>query len=180
MPTLNAPRVVSQALLAECAAAAEKSPRRRRHRNLHDTSDSIQRLLRVMEPDTYMQPHRQLGEAPFRLFVLVRGSVGVVFFNENGMTEEASLLSHEGGAVAIEVPGDRYFSLLCLEPHSALIEVREGPIQKDTRQHLAGFPDELDYLTQGPGSELGRRVSSLLGKWKNDVNYYSAQTKAAN
>jgi cupin fold WbuC family metalloprotein len=158
--------------LAECAAASEKSPRRRRHRNLHDTNDSIQRILRVLEPQTYMQPHRHLGEAPFRLFVLLRGRVGFVFFNENGMTESATLLHHEVGDYALEVPGDQYFSLVGLEPNSAMLEVREGPIQKDTRQHLAGFPDELEYLTQGPQSDIGRRVESLLTKWKNDVSFH--------
>ena len=175
MTTHDAPRLITQALLAECATAAEKSPRRRRHRNLHDTNDPIQRILRVIQPDAYMQPHRQLGEAPFRLFVLLRGRVGFVFFNETGIADSAKLLARDTDAVAIEVPGDRYFTLVALEPHSALLEVREGPIQKDTRQHLAGFPDELDFLTQGPKSDLGQRVTTLVAKWKNDVAYFVEQ-----
>jgi hypothetical protein len=62
-----------------------------------------------------------------------------------------------------------------MEPRSALLEIREGPIQKDTRQHLPGFPGELDYLTQGPQSDMGQRVAALVAKWKNDVMYYNSQ-----
>ena len=174
------PKVVSQQLLMEFAQSAEKSPRRRRHRNLHETNDTIQRIVRAMQPDTYMQPHRHLGEAPFRLFVLLRGKIGAIFFNENGMTDGAALLDRDSGNLVIEIPGDRYFSLVSLEPNSALLEIREGPIQRDTRDRLAGFPDELDYLTQGHQSELGKRVESLLAKWKNDVATYHARANAAN
>ena len=168
-------KFISQRALDEFALAAERSPRRRRHRNLHETNDTIQRILRAMQPDTYMQPHRHLGEAPFRLFSLLKGSVGVVLFDEFGQTKNAGLLNSSKGNVLIEVPGDQYFTLVCLEKDSVLLEVREGPIQKDTRDKLSGFPDELEYLTQGPSSDLGKRVATLVAKWKNDVTYYEEQ-----
>lgn len=168
-------RIVSQKLLAEFATAAEKSPRRRRHKNLHDADDAILRVVRVFQPDTYMQPHRHLGEAPFRLFTLLSGQVGVVFFDENGSTDGAILLKHSSGDVAVEVPGDKFFTLVCLEPHSAVLEIREGPIRKDSRERLAGFPDELEFLTQGQSSDLGKRVGALIAKWKADVLSFANQ-----
>lgn len=151
------------------AEAAEQSPRRRKQRNLHKVEDPIQRIIRVMQPQTYMQPHRHLGEAPFRLFSLLEGRVGVIFFNENGETTDATLLSPNEGCRAVEIPGEQFFTLICLERGSALLEVREGPIQKDTREMLAGFPDEMEFLQSGGAGPIGERVQTLLQKWTDDL-----------
>ncbi len=163
------PKVISQNQLAEYALAAQSSPRKRKQRNMHDVQEPIQRIIRVLQPTTYMQPHRQLGEAPFRLFVLLKGSAGIIFFNDNGETEKASLLHGEKGNLAIEVPGSQFFSVVCLEKDTSLLEVREGPINKDTREILPGFPDELKFLTRTEGDATQISVSALLEKWKEDL-----------
>jgi cupin fold WbuC family metalloprotein len=161
-------RILSSDFLGTYTQAAQRSPRLRKQRNLHEVDEPIIRVVRAMQPRTYMQPHRHLGEAPFRLFVLLQGSIGVLYFAENGQSEEAIVLSAERGNYGIEVPGDQFFTLVCLAPDSVLLEIREGPLKKDTRETLAGFPDELDYLTRESGSDAHGRIELLLDQWKED------------
>lgn len=167
-------RILSRDFLSTFTDAAQRSPRLRKQRNLHDVEEPIIRVIRAMQPRTYMQPHRHLGEAPFRLFVLLQGSVGALYFADSGHIDATVLLSAASGNYGIEVPGDQFFTLVCLDPDSVLLEIREGPLKKDSRETLPGFPDELEYLTQEAGSESHSRIARLVDQWKEEILHASA------
>ena len=53
---------ISESLFAQVAQQAANSPRRRKNHNLHQESDLVQRFLNVLQPGTYVRPHRHLRE----------------------------------------------------------------------------------------------------------------------
>ena len=53
---------ITESLFAQVAQHAAASPRRRKNHNLHQESDLVQRFLNVLQPGTYVRPHRPRRE----------------------------------------------------------------------------------------------------------------------
>ena len=78
---------ITESLFAQVAQRAAASPRRRKNHNLHQESDLVQRFLNVLQPGTYVRPHRHRREqagAGFECFVVLQGSVGLLVLNSAG------------------------------------------------------------------------------------------------
>ena len=72
---------ITESLFAQVAAGAAASPRQRKNHNLHQESDLVQRFLNVLQPGTYVRPHRHRREqsgAGFECFVMLQGCVGLL------------------------------------------------------------------------------------------------------
>ncbi len=80
-------QLIDQDLFDAVALRARASERLRMNFNLHQESDLVQRFLNVMQPGTYVRPHRHCrpgtGEG-FECFVVLQGSIGVLLFDANG------------------------------------------------------------------------------------------------
>ena len=55
---------ITESLFAEVAEGAAASPRQRKNHNLHQESDLVQRFLNVLQPGTYVRPHRHRRGEP--------------------------------------------------------------------------------------------------------------------
>jgi hypothetical protein len=76
--------LIDDALLDAVCAEAAASPRRRKNRNFHPRDDHPgHRLLNAMQPDSYIPPHRHLDPNKDETFVVLRGSIGVVIFDDD-------------------------------------------------------------------------------------------------
>ena len=51
-------RRIDQQLFARVAAEARQHPRLRLNHNLHQEQDQVQRFLNVLQPGSYVRPHR--------------------------------------------------------------------------------------------------------------------------
>ena len=102
--------------LNELTAQAECSPRKRQHRNIHESyADPCQRLLNAIEPDSYIPPHRHTTDPKNELLIAVRGSMALVTFDEQGMVTGVVPFgadrSGHGSAVGAEVPANTWHGL---------------------------------------------------------------------
>jgi cupin fold WbuC family metalloprotein len=80
-------RRLDQALFDAVAAGALSSPRRRLNHNLHRPPDLVQRFLNVLQPGTYVRPHRHLRPNPgegFECFVMLQGAIGLLLLDDQG------------------------------------------------------------------------------------------------
>ncbi|HEY5514427.1 MAG TPA: WbuC family cupin fold metalloprotein, partial [Geomonas sp.] len=78
-------KIIGQADLDAVSAAARTAPRLRKNHNLHDSdAAACHRLFNAIEPGSYIRPHRHLDPDKDETFVLVRGSLGIVIFDEAG------------------------------------------------------------------------------------------------
>ena len=91
-PRLHA---IDQSLFDRVAAVARERPRLRMNHNLHLESDLVQRFLNVLQPGTYVRPHRHVREqgTGFECFLVLQGAIGLLIFDGDGQLIERQHLS---------------------------------------------------------------------------------------
>ena len=137
---------LDQELFEQIAQRAIENPRRRQNYNLHEPEDSVQRFLNVLQPGTYVRPHRHQRDRPgagFECFLVLQGSVGLLLFDGSGRIIQHERLSATGPLRGIEVAENQLHSLVALEPNSVIFELKQGPyIPSDDKDFLASSPME--------------------------------------
>ncbi|MGB7416110.1 MAG: WbuC family cupin fold metalloprotein, partial [Thermosynechococcaceae cyanobacterium] len=74
-------KYLSQELFDTLAQDALALPRLRKNFNFHDLPEVVQRFLNVMQPGTYVRPHRHLRsetENGFEFFLVLQGEIGFI------------------------------------------------------------------------------------------------------
>ena len=130
-------------LLDSLTQRAKTSQRQRMNYNLHPTPDDIvQRLFNAIEPETYIRPHRHSDPMSFEVFLIVRGSAVLLFFNDEGRVLERKLLSAGGETIGVEIPANIWHAMASLEPGTIFFEVKKGPYVRPSGQNVAVWAPE--------------------------------------
>lgn len=117
--------LINEAFLDKVTAEAEASPRLRMNFNLHESLDAkAQRLINVLLPGTILPIHRHRHSA--ETYVLLRGKMFVVFYDELGGQIERYLLDPTIGNYGVQIPKGQWHTVEVIEP-SAILEVKDGP-----------------------------------------------------
>ncbi len=104
---------------------AEAGPRLRKNYNLHDSLDAkAQRLINVLLPGTQLPIHRHRHTA--ETYVLLRGKMFVVFYNNFGAQVERFILDPTQGNYGVQIPKGQWHTVEVIDP-SAIFEVKDGP-----------------------------------------------------
>jgi cupin fold WbuC family metalloprotein len=119
---------ITQETLTALTAVAAGSPRRRRNQNFHTAdADAAHRLLNAIEPDSYVRPHRHLDPAKDEAIIALRGSFGVVLFDEAGKVTASRVIAPGRDAVGVDIPHGTFHTVLALESGSVFFEAKAGP-----------------------------------------------------
>ena len=133
-------KIISPDLLNDLTQKAKQSPRRRLNHNFHDElADPINRMLNALEPGTYIQPHKHENPHKREVFIVLRGSLVVVFFDDSGNPREFVLLDPENGNYGVEVPVGVWHSLFALESGTVIYEVKDGPYSPIDDKNFASW-----------------------------------------
>ena len=128
------------------AKKAIRNPRRRQNHNFHQPEDVVQRFLNVLQPGTYVRPHRHQRDRPgagFECFLVLQGSVGLLLFDASGEMIQHERLSASGPLHGIEVAENQPHSLVALEPDSVIFELKQGPyVPSGDKDFLDRYPVE--------------------------------------
>lgn len=117
--------IINDNLLDEVHAKAEANPRLRMNFNLHDSLDAkAQRLINVLFPGTALPIHRHRHTA--ETYVILRGKMFVVFYDDLGGQIERYLLDPKNGNYGLQIPKGQWHTVEVIEP-SAILEVKDGP-----------------------------------------------------
>lgn len=117
--------IINDNLLNEITVKAEESPRLRMNFNLHDSLDAkAQRLINVLLPGTPLPIHRHRLTA--ETYIILRGKMFVVFYNDMGAQTERYLLDPAQGNYGVQIPAGQWHGIEVIEP-SAIFEVKDGP-----------------------------------------------------
>lgn len=117
--------IINSELLDNISAKAEESPRLRMNFNLHDSLDAkAQRLINVLLPGTVLPVHRHRHTA--ETYILLRGKMFVVFYNDLGAQTERYLLDPTAGNYGVQIPQGQWHGVEVIEP-STIFEVKDGP-----------------------------------------------------
>jgi cupin fold WbuC family metalloprotein len=137
---------LTQELMDTIALQAENSPRLRQNYNFHELSEKVQRFINVLQPGTYVRPHRHLRPSDgngFEFFLVLQGELGLLLLDEQGQIIDAERISVNGNVRGVELAEGSYHTLVCLAPNTVILELKEGPynLQFD-KEFLANFPSE--------------------------------------
>jgi cupin fold WbuC family metalloprotein len=160
---------LSSAMLDQLIEEAERSPRRRQHRNAHAShQEPVQRLFNAICVDSYIRPHRHLADPKTETLLAIRGLFTFVTFTEKGEVAEAIRFGQCGAepaaspSIGVEIPPGVWHTVIAEQPGSVVFEVKAGPFDPDKAKEWAewapteGTPEAADYL-----AALRRHVASM-------------------
>ncbi|MDD2948676.1 MAG: WbuC family cupin fold metalloprotein [Rugosibacter sp.] len=124
---------IDNALLDTLCAQAAASPRRRKNHNLHTSDTALaHRLLNAVQTDSYIAPHRHLDPSKDETFVVLRGLMGLIIFDDAGTIKECikvgagDTASH---ALGVDIPAGTWHTSFALVPDTVILEAKAGPYQ---------------------------------------------------
>ena len=121
-------KLIDKKILDQTSGKAKLSPRLRMNHNFHDSPDAaVNRLLNAMEPGTYLRPHRHLTPAKDEMFVLLRGSIALFLFDEEGQITQTTILDPKKQVYGADIEAGVWHGMLVLEPDTVIYEIKEGP-----------------------------------------------------
>ena len=140
---------IDNTILDALTEKAKNAPRKRMNYNLHPgPADPVQRLCNAIEPETYIRPHRHTDPETIEVFVMLRGSAVLLFFDDAGRVIELNTLSAQGPVIAAEIPARTWHAMASLESGSIFFEVKQGPYAPLVTKDVASWaPAEGDAGT---------------------------------
>ena len=137
---MNDIEIINRDLLNKVSRLAKESPRLRRNYNFHASeTDVSSRLLNAVEMDSYIPPHRHNDITKDETLVVLRGRVGVVFFDDRGAVTGKAALEPAGEAVGVNVPHGVFHTLVALAPDSVFFEAKAGPYRPLAPEETASW-----------------------------------------
>jgi len=124
---------------------ALKSERLRKNYNYHQSfADPINRMLNAVEPGSYVQPHKHENPDKREVFLLLRGKMAVVFFDNDGNITEHVILDNEE-RFGVEIPPLVWHTIIALKPGTVVYEIKDGPYSPSDDKNFANWaPKEGD------------------------------------
>ncbi|MDV2990359.1 MAG: hypothetical protein N4J56_000013 [Chroococcidiopsis sp. SAG 2025] len=145
MQTLPIKRL-DRELIERIATQARQSPRLRQTYSFHDGLEKVQRFVNILQPGTYVRPHRHCrdgGINGFEFFLVCQGALGMLVMNDRGEIVTTELVSAGGAVWGLELPEATYHTAVALAPDTIILELKEGPYNSSTdKEFLEQFPAE--------------------------------------
>ena len=147
--------VIDDGLLDEVCAEAAASPRRRKNRNFHPRDDHPgHRLLNALQSDTYIPPHRHLDPNKDETYVVLRGLLGIVEFDDAGLAVRRLKVGAGTTVVGVDVAHGTWHTAIALVDDTVFLEAKSGPYLPLTADERAPWapaedsPEAASYLAQ--------------------------------
>lgn len=139
-------KLFDEKLLDELVGKARDSARLRANHNVHPSlDDMVHRLFIAIEPGSYVHPHRHPEAEKWEFFMVVRGRLAALLFDEQGQVLRREELSPGGPVHGFEIPPNTWHTITALEPGSVFFEVKPGPYTPLSDKNFAAWaPREGD------------------------------------
>lgn len=155
---------INSALINPIIEKAARTDRRRTNFNFHkEYSDTLQRMLNIMNRNTYIQPHKHESPDKREAFIVLKGKALVIEFDDKGEIVEHIVLDPQIGNHGCDIAERTWHTIICLEDNSVFYEVKDGPYEPADDKNFASWaPKEGDescleynkHLVQKLGIEL--------------------------
>lgn len=127
-------------LLDSLTEKAKNNPRKRMNYNFHSLlDDPLQRLLNALEPDTYLPPHRHLNPDKEEIFMVLRGKLVLIEFDDYGSITSHMIIEPRNGSFGGEVASGVWHTLISLETGTVIYEIKKGPFEPISNDNLASW-----------------------------------------
>jgi len=137
--------IIDHNLLNTIAAKAANSARKRMNYNFHKTSDDLlQRMLNILHPGSYVHPHKHQTPDKREAFIILKGRLLVVLFDDNGAETNRYILNRDDEVFGIEIPPRTYHTIVALEKDTCVYEVKDGPYDPEDDKYFAPWAPTED------------------------------------
>ena len=120
--------VIDEILLNETSAQAKNSERLRMNYNIHSSlEDPVNRMLNALEPGTIVPIHRHMNPYKNESFVVLRGELDVLLYNDDRQIVEKITLNPLKGNYGIDIPGEIWHTLDVKDSGTIIYDVKAGP-----------------------------------------------------
>jgi cupin fold WbuC family metalloprotein len=131
---------INDDLIDSLGKQSHASHRRRSVYNFHDSStDPVQRFLNVMQPGTYVRPHRHDNPEKWEFTVVLSGRVAVLLMKSDGFVLERIELDGFGPERGLELPAGIWHTCAALSTNAVLLEIKRGPYDARTDKDFAAW-----------------------------------------
>ena len=129
---------LSEQEIQYCLELADSSERRRYPKLLHSPGDEFNCVFNFMMQDSYMQPHLHPDVEKIEKIHLIRGKVATLFFDDQGIVKERSVLE-KGGTEFIEVPAFTWHTYVILTNYAVTYETMMGVYEPKSWKRFADW-----------------------------------------
>lgn len=151
-------QLLNEDLFHNVTTLAGNSARKRSNHNFHQLSEVYQRFLNSLAYGTYVRPHRHLSPPKPETFLVLRGKLGFLLFDDFGNILHKFILTDNGPTRGIDLQPGVWHSIVCLSEFCICFEGKSGPYDPTTdKEFLSGFPEENSS-----------DVSVILNRWEKE------------
>lgn len=147
-------------LIEKTLQEAGKSERKRANYCFHSPNETLHRMINAGLCDTYVRPHKHENPDKLEIFLILKGTVAVVMFDDNGKITESIKLDENGDIKAVEIPPKTWHTFIILSKEAALYEIIEGKYDAKTHKQFALW---------SPKEENHKEVRKYLNGLKNKI-----------
>lgn len=141
-------KIIDQILLDQLSGDARISGRKRKNLNFHfGDADVLQRMLNAFEPGTYVRPHKHANPPKREVFLLLRGRLSMLFFDDHGNVTKRTILDRETGNFGVEIAPGEWHMAISLQAGTIVYEIKDGPYDPLTDKQFAPWAPEEETST---------------------------------
>lgn len=141
-------RLVDSSAVNEVIASSQNSTRRRAFLPFHDSSETVvQRLLKVIQPASYIRPHKH-ERSKVEIYSVIQGKLVLVAFADDGRIAEHVVLEAGKSPWFVEVP-DFWHTAVSLESDTVVYEIIEGPWQPANYKEFPAWSPAEEEVEKG-------------------------------
>ena len=137
--------LIDKLLLDETSAKAAQNERLRMNYNIHNClEDPVNRMLNALEPGTYLRPHRHHTPPKTESYIVLRGELDVLIFNNEGKLIQRTVLNPLTGNYGVDIPSGEWHSMIVKQSGTVIYEVKAGPFSPTVPDDFAPWSPESD------------------------------------
>ncbi len=128
---------ITQTLMRQLCGEAGVSQRGRTNYNFHKSADFYQRLLNVIQPNSYITPHRHLTPPKSESFIVLKGEIAFFSFDDNGALIDSVRLGPDNEMVGVDLNPGIWHTFFALKADTVVFEGKNGPYDPTTDKTFA-------------------------------------------
>ncbi len=134
---------ITSDLISMVSEKARSSAKKRANYNFHQSADDpLQRFINAIEPGTYIRPHKHETPDKREAFIVLRGKVLVLEFDDSGKIKDYIILGAGTANSGVEISARVWHTIIALEEGTAVYEVKDGPFIQPLDKNFAVWAPE--------------------------------------